>query len=544
VILDNVARHGNGHGQRSASRNGNGQGVKLGKLTASQYGHGPGTPGSWRRFLVAHARWILAVTAAVVAAAIAFAAAQTPLYQSQADVTVEPAPAVAASGTQPDMGTEASVATSGVVLSRASKALGVPAATLSDGLSAKARGTSYVLQIMYSDPSPRIAQQRAQGIAQAYTSFRSARPSPESSTPSTAPVATLITPASLPTSPYSPDYPLDIAIALLAGLALAIATAWGRDYLDDRLRGPLDLERQADAGVLALIPAFRPDGPEPVRRLAMVISPSSTVAEAYRGLRTRVLLAAATMTARTVLVTSPAREDSGTVAANLAAALAQSGRGTVLVCADPQWGSAHLPFGTQGDGEGFTELLQQRTDLIGALRPTRVPGLLLLPPGALAPDPAALLQLPAFRTVLTEIRAQADIVVIEAPPLLISPAARLLADGTEIILLTADARTSTRAQVRAAARELEQERSRLAGCVLVSVGPRRQLRHGPDGSIVTPAGHNSAGHNSASHNSAGHSNVAVTPADHSNVVVTPAPESTLGGASSEISEERQWPNGS
>lgn len=476
MIPDNAARDGDGRWHHTASRNGNGQGTKLARLTTRQFGNGPGTLGPWSRFLVAHARWILAVTLAVVAGAAIFASSQTRLYQSEADVVVEPAAAAVGSDTQQaNMSTEQSVAASSVVLSKASKVIGVPAATLGNGLSVKPRGTAYVLQIMYSNPNRYVAQQRAQAIAQAYASFRSARPTPKSGPPSAAPTAALITPASLPTSPYSPKYGLDIGVALLVGLALAIVTAWGRDRLDDRLRGPLDLEQQAGADVLALIPAFRPGGREPRRRLAMTVSPSSMVAEAYRGLRTRVLLAAAARNSRTILVTSPAWEDRGTVAANLAAALAQSGRSTALVCADQHWGCAHLIFGTGNDAQGLTELLEQRTDLTSALHPTEVPGLRLLPPGALSPDPAALLQLPALGRALREIRAQAEVVVIEAPPL-VSPDALPLADITEMILLIADARTSTRAHVRAAARELDQERARLAGCVLVSVGLRQRLK--------------------------------------------------------------------
>jgi Mrp family chromosome partitioning ATPase len=80
-----------------------------------------------------------------------------------------------------------------------------------------------------------------------------------------------------------------------------------------------------------------------------------------------------------------------------------------------------------------------------------------------------------LRKALREIRAQADVVVIEAPPL-VSPDALPLADNTEMILLIADARKSTRAQVRAAMRELDQERAKLTGCVLVSVGLRRRLK--------------------------------------------------------------------
>jgi succinoglycan biosynthesis transport protein ExoP len=486
VSHDNSACNGDGSWQLAASRNGNGHSPELARLAAREAGHGPETPGSWSRFLAAHVRWILAVTLAVVAVATAFALTRTPLYRSVADVIVQPAPVAAAGGGEPDMGTEAGIATSGIVLSMASHATGVPAAALSEGLSAKEVGTSYVLQIIYSSPDAHVAQQRAQAIAQAYTSFRSPHSGSKSATSSTAPVATLITPASLPASPYSPSYPLDIGVALLVGLALALATAWGRDRQDDRLRGLLDLERQADAEVLALIPAFRPHGPEPGDRLAMALSPRSIVAEAYRDLRTRVLVAVPARHSWTLLVSSPAWEDRGTVAANLAAALALSGRGTLLVCADMRWGCAHLVVGT-GDGPGLSGLLAGRTDLAGALQPTKVPGLALLPPGALPADPAALLQQPALFSVLKEIHEQADLVVIEAPPLLASPDSWLLASTADLILLVADARVSTRAQVRAAALQLTRMRAKRAGYVVVNVGRRRRLQPGrPD---LTPRDH-------------------------------------------------------
>lgn len=479
MTLDNGARDGERRRYLPASRNGSGNGTQLARLMARQVGHGPGTPGSWSRFLVAHARWILGVTLAVVAAAAAFASTQTRLYASGADVVVETASAAGGgSAEQPDMSTEANVVASGVVLSRAAQAIHVSVATLSNGLSVTAKGASFVLHITYADADPHIAQQRAQAIAEAYTSFRSVKPIPKSVPPSTSPIAQLITPASLPTSPYTPKYPLDLGAALLIGLALAMVTAWGRDYLDDRVRGPLDLERQADANVLGMIPAFLPAEHGPPGQLVMAVSPGSMVAEAYQGLRTRVLLTLAGRNSGTILVTSPTWEDRGTVAANLAAALAQSGRTTILVCADLHWGRAQLIFGASKDVQGLTELLEQGTDLSGALHATAVPDLWLLPPGAPPPDPAALLHLPALRAALSEIRAQADVVVIEAPPLLVTPDARPLADCAEIILLIADAQASTRAQVRAAVRELEPERARLAGCVLINVGRRRHLRSG------------------------------------------------------------------
>jgi polysaccharide biosynthesis transport protein len=406
-------------------------------------------------------------------------------------------------------------------------------------LSVTAQGSSYVLEIRYSNPDPHIAQQRAQAIAQAYTSFRS------SSSKSSGTDATLITPASLPTSPSSPSYVIDIGAALILGLALAVATAWGRDQLDDRLRGPFDLERQADANVLAVIPAFRPDGREPSRRLAMAatdvlalipafrpdgrepsrrpamaVSPDSMAAEAYQGLCKRLLRVEAARNSRTFVVTSPAWEDRGTVAANLAAAFAESGYKTVLVCADLHSGCAHRLLGIRDDSLGLAELLERRTSLTSALRATRIPGLQCLPPGAVTDSagwPGH-----AWLAVLNEISSQADVLVIEAPSLLTSSDVLPLADGAEVTLLIADARTSTRAQVRAAARELKQERVRIAGCVLLSVGRRRRLEPGHHQSPHAPDRWSRR-----------------TPANNSNVSVISGSDIAPPGPDSESAKERQ-----
>src|SRR2546430_14063193 len=157
--------------------------------------------------------------------------------------------------------------------------------------------------------------------------------------------ATLITDAELPTSPVSPNRPLIVGVGLILGLALGIGLALARDMLDDGLRGALDLQTQAKAPVLAQIPAFHRKGRNMADDLVIVRNPGSQVAEAYRNLRTRVLQVAAWRRGSLLLVTSPGREDKSTVAANLAAALALSGKKVVLVCADLRWGRSPAIFG-------------------------------------------------------------------------------------------------------------------------------------------------------------------------------------------------------
>jgi len=205
----------------------------------------------------------------------------------------------------------------------------------------------------------------------------------------------------------------------------------------------------------------------------MLSHAESVVADAYRGLRARIVQAAAVQGARTLIVTSPAREDKDAVAANLAVALAQSGQSTVLVCADLRWGQAHRLFEVN-DTEGITRFLDGQTSFADALEPV-APGLKVLPAGPPPLDASAVLQRPAFRAMLSALTDRGDFVVITAPPVLASADALILADIAGMTLLVADARHSARAQMRTAVRELEPVRDKIAGCVFTGVGRRRLL---------------------------------------------------------------------
>lgn len=454
----------------------------LADLTAKQARQQPDAPGAGPRFLLKHACWILAVTLAALAGAHLLLHSQTRMYKAQATVVVQVPGTPSSTQQAPDMATEKGIVSSNVVLTIAARTLKVPVGQLLNGLAVASPGSTYLLNIDYSNPNKYTAQQRAEAIAEAYVAYRTPPPVQQNSKDkkttvkpvvATTPVATLITPASLPTSQSSPKPGLTYAIALLLGLSLGIGTAALRDRLSDRLRGPADLEACIATPLLALIPAFWRTGWKPARRLVMLRHAESVVADAYRSLRARIVQAAAVSSARTLVVTSPAREDTDAVAANLAVALAQSGQSTVLVCADLRWGQAHRLLGEE-DAEGITEVLNGQTILINALVPV-IPGLEVLPAGAPPLDTSAVLQRPGFRTVLSRLADRADFVVITAPPALASADARILADIADTTLLVVDARRSARAQVRAAVRELEPVNDKIVGSVFTGVGRRRLL---------------------------------------------------------------------
>src|SRR3982074_3440135 len=155
----------------------------------------PGSPpaaerGSWSRVLLKHWSWILLMTAAVTAGAVALSEMQTPIYKAQAVVAVYP-PSWAGSAVPIVLGTEKGIISSGAVLSIASQSLLISESTLQRGLSISIPVDTDLLVISFSDPAPQRAQTVGEGIPQAYVTYRSWKAPPvatgnTSATPSTA----------------------------------------------------------------------------------------------------------------------------------------------------------------------------------------------------------------------------------------------------------------------------------------------------------------------------------------------------------------------
>ncbi len=164
-----------------------------------------------RGFILARLRWIIFVTLASVGAAAFLSWSENPTYRAAATVLVQPRVFTQGTAPQaPDMGTEKTVATSDVVLQRASQRIGVPVSQLSHGLSVSVPLNTNVLRIAYTSPDPTQAQRRAQAVAAAYADYWLAeQPSPRTS-PRTAGGeifgSAVITPAKRPSSPASPKH--------------------------------------------------------------------------------------------------------------------------------------------------------------------------------------------------------------------------------------------------------------------------------------------------------------------------------------------------
>ncbi len=298
----------------------------------------------------------------------------------------------------------------------------------------------------------------------------------------------VVDPAMIPSYPARPAKARNIALAFLVGLVGGIGLALLREYLDNTVKTPDDVETLARLPSLAVVPAFGDGGGSKRRmglfggaasnghekRIELVAQhlPKSQMSEAFRALRTALLLSQPDRPPQVILVTSALpREGKTTAAANLAVTLAQLGDKTVLVDADlrkPGVGRL-LNLGT-GKYAGLSSYLAgvSTLDLVTVPHPA-IPNLAAIPTGPLPPNPADLLSSHRLADAIAELRTKFKFIVIDSPPIMAATDAVILsvqADG--VVLVVRSGETPKEAFTRT--RDLlVSVKSRLLGVVLNAV---------------------------------------------------------------------------
>ena len=260
------------------------------------------------------------------------------------------------------------------------------------------------------------------------------------------------------------------ALAAVLGLLLGVAVALLADFIDRRLKTSDDFERAFGHPVLVSVP--RGAVPQPGSD-ALV----GAQAEPYRMLREGLRFLEVAGNQRCVLITSPdAGEGKTTVAVNLARALIAGGDDVILIEADLRRPMAARQFGIERTGMGLSSGLVGGRTLDELLVPVDPAGKLrVLPTGPAPPNPADLLRSPHLAELVAEARESADMVLIDAPPLLPVSDTHVLLDllGIDGVLVVARANTTRRDRARAASRVLEQSERRVLGVVVT--GTRERL---------------------------------------------------------------------
>jgi len=208
-------------------------------------------------------------------------------------------------------------------------------------------------------------------------------------------------------------------------------------------------------------------GPNEVRMDLIVQSaPGSLMAEAYRSLRTSLLLSVADHPPRSVLVTSSmASEGKTTTAINLAVALTQSGARTLIIDGDMRKPRLHQVFGL-GPVPGLSSFLTGSARLQEVIHSSTVENLFVIPCGAVPPNPAELILSSRFSHMMDAVREYFEYLIVDSPPLAHVSDARVLANKCEASLMVIKAGSTSRHSLLKGVEDLSDSKARLAGAVL------------------------------------------------------------------------------
>ncbi len=287
--------------------------------------------------------------------------------------------------------------------------------------------------------------------------------------------------ARTPRAPIGPPRMRNIIIAFLLSVGVGIGLAFLLDYLDDTLKSVEDVDRHLHLPTLALIPAPRevrrllgrsaPD-PEPGTNtaLALIDDVRSPVAEAYRHLRTSLLLSSAGQPPKTVLVTSSQpSEGKTTTVVNIATMLAQTGADVLVLDCDLRRPRVHAHFGMPNT-RGVTNYLSGDSNVSELVQTyDKLPNLKVIPSGPVPPNAAELLGSDEMRKLLYVLAENFTHIVIDSPPAISFTDASILSTMVDGVMLVVHGGRSSRSVVRRAKQQLQDVGAHIFGIVLNNV---------------------------------------------------------------------------
>ncbi len=293
--------------------------------------------------------------------------------------------------------------------------------------------------------------------------------------------------ADVPLQRSAPRTGLNLLIGCMVGLVGGVTLAFLFEYLDTSIRDPRDIEALLRVPTLGLVPTRgalpahldgrllgTSDGPPGAFALVAHQATGSILAEAFRNLRASVVYATPDRPPKTMLVTSLQQQDGKTsLSTNFAISLAQLGMGDVLIVdADMRHPDLHGILGVP-QTPGLSDLLVGGVSTTEVVRPTRIPGLFVIPAGPVPANPSELLYSPRLTQALATLGERFAHIVIDTPPLLGVSDTLVLAPRVEGIILVLRHGHAARDAAQRAVQMLGSVRARLLGVVLNHADARR-----------------------------------------------------------------------
>lgn len=424
------------------------------------------------RILYTNRVLIVVTTLIGVAVAAALSYFTNPTYEAQSKVYVSVRADTQASAdllqgshfAQQNMATFAELAMTESALSPVFEKLELDWSTseLVDQIHVSATVDSTLLNIIVSDEIPELAAQIANEVADQLKVLVEEELESQHDEDAGPVHINTVQSAAIPSDPVSPNIPANLVLGLLYGVAVGVGIAILRHVLDTRIRSLQDIEAITDSPILGRIV----DDPQASKKpLILHLEPKHPRAEAIRALRTNLQFIDIDNEPKAYVISSAGPgEGKSTISANLSLALAESGLRVALVDCDLRRPRVASYMGVEG-AVGLTDVLIGRVNLSDVLQRWGRSELYVLPAGQVPPNPSELLGSNTMQNTLELLSKTVDVVIIDAPPVLMVTDAVVIGAKTQGIILVAAAGSAHQQSLKGAVEALQTARVPLRGVV-------------------------------------------------------------------------------
>ncbi len=276
--------------------------------------------------------------------------------------------------------------------------------------------------------------------------------------------ARILDPAVAPTYPVKPQKRSIAMLSTALGLILGIMLAFGLKALRRGVEDPDQIEQRLGLPIYASIPhSLKQDALTRLHKkdnstsiLLALQEPNDIAMESIRSLRTSLQFTFIDTAKNIVCLASPSfGVGKSFVSANLAHALADAGKRTLLVDADMRRGHLHQYFSTERR-KGLSEALSGELDIGQVVRETQLDNLYFLASGTMPPNPSELLTSGRFETIMDTVSGQYDVVIVDTPPLLAVTDAAIIGRVAGITLILLHSGHHPMKEIEETVRRLEQ----------------------------------------------------------------------------------------